>query len=135
MRDAAVVQSVNPGSPAQEAGLQSGDILLALNGQEIRSYTDAISMIRGMRPGDELEIIVERARGERQIVAMLDAAPNVRTAGRQDVQIERRTQSDGDYRYEDGRYEDNRYQDDRLRDRDRNYDDSRDRTRLPRLRN
>jgi hypothetical protein len=140
VRDAAVVASVNPGSPAQEAGLQSGDILLALNGQEIRSYTDAISTIRGMRPGDELEIIIERARGERQIVAMLDSPPSVRTAGRPDVQLERRTNIQqpiqGQGRYYDDRYEDDRYEDGRLRERDRNYDDGRNsRPLLPRVRN
>jgi len=133
VRDAAVVLSVNPGSPAQEAGLQSGDILVALNGQEIRSYPDAIAIIRAMRPGDELEIIVERARTERQVVALLDTPPSVRTAGRPDVQVERRpiiqpparVQFDLDRRYEDGR----------LRERDRDYDDGRGRPLLPRLRN
>jgi hypothetical protein len=134
VRDAAVVLSVNPGSPAQEAGLQSGDILVALNGQEIRSYPDAIAIIRAMRPGDELEIIVERARTERQVVALLDTPPSVRTAGRPDVQVERRTIIQQPTQWQD-RYEDGRYDDGRLRERDRNYDDGRGRPLLPRLRN
>jgi len=140
-RDAAVVISVNPGSPAQQAGLQAGDILVALNGQEVRSYSEAIAVIRNMRPGDELEIVFERARSEREVVALLDTLPNVRTAGRPDVQFERRAiirqparvQLDSDNRYDD-RY-DNRYEDDRLRERDRDYEDGRSRPLLPRLRN
>jgi membrane-associated protease RseP (regulator of RpoE activity) len=92
-RDAAVVLRVNPGSPAEEAGLQAGDLMLALNGQEVRSYPQAISVIRSMQPGQELEIIVDRARSEQQIVAVLDAQPAVRTATRpsDDVIIDRQT--------------------------------------------
>jgi hypothetical protein len=92
-RDAAVVLRVNPGSPAEEAGLQAGDLMLALNGQEVRSYPEAISMIRSMQPGQELEIIFDRARSEQQIVAVLDAQPAVRTATRpsDDVIIDRQT--------------------------------------------
>jgi C-terminal processing protease CtpA/Prc len=136
VRDAAVVLNVTPGSPAQEAGLQAGDILLALNGQEVRSYQDAIAMVRAMQPGDELEIIVERARGERQIVAMLDAAPTVRTAGRPDVQYEQQTtieQQPNRFQLEaQGEYDDD---DGRLLNRNRNSDDNRGRGILPRLRN
>jgi S1-C subfamily serine protease len=132
-RDAAVVLGVNPGSPAQEAGLQPGDIILALNGQEVRSYPEVITMIRSMRPGDELEIVVERARAERQMLAVLDAPPNVRTATRPDVRVERETtivqppaqvEVDADDRDERGR----------LLDRDGDAD-GRDRRLLPRLRN
>jgi membrane-associated protease RseP (regulator of RpoE activity) len=91
-RDAAVVLSVNPGSPAQEAGLQAGDIVLMINGQEVRTYPDAIGMVRTMRPGDELEIVFERARIEREAVAMLGSQPGVRTATGADAQYERRIQ-------------------------------------------
>jgi hypothetical protein len=114
-RDAAVVRSVNPGSPAQEAGLQSGDIILALNGQEVRSYPEVITLVRQMRPGDELAIVIERARAENEVVAILDAAPNVRTA----------TRPPG---VDDGS------QDGRLLDRERSIDGNR-RGILPRLRN
>jgi type II secretory pathway component PulC len=133
VRDAAVVLGVNPGSPAQEAGLQAGDLILALNGTEVRAYPDAIAMIRAMRPGDELEIIVERARAERQIVAMLDAPPSARTAARPEVQIERRTitEQPADVRIDVNR----QYYNDRGSDRERDYDNNRGRSRLPRLRN
>jgi hypothetical protein len=86
VRDAVVVRSVNPGSPAQEAGIQSGDIIVAMNGQEVRSYPEAIAMVRQMRPGDELPIVIERARGENEVVAILDQRPNVRTAARPESQ-------------------------------------------------
>lgn len=34
-----VVQSVSPGSPAEEAGLKSGDVLLSVNGEDARGLT------------------------------------------------------------------------------------------------
>ena len=60
MRNAVVVLSVKPNSPAQEAGLQRGDVILALNGRDVRAFADAISVIRSMRPGDELQIAIDR---------------------------------------------------------------------------
>jgi membrane-associated protease RseP (regulator of RpoE activity) len=134
VRNAAVVLGVNPGSPAQEAGLQAGDVILALNGNEVGAYPDAIAMIRAMRPGDKLEIIVERARAERQIVAMLDSPPSVRTAARPDVQVERQTITTD--QPADVRIDVNRQNyDDRRPNRERDYDRNRGRLRLPRSRN
>jgi C-terminal processing protease CtpA/Prc len=92
VRDAAVLRSVSPGSPADEAGLQPGDLIIALNGEQVMSYPDAISIIRSMRPGERLDIFLERGRSERQTEAVLAGQPGrpVRTAARDtDVYIER----------------------------------------------
>jgi C-terminal processing protease CtpA/Prc len=133
-RDMVVIRSVNPGSPAQEAGLQPGDIILALNGQEVRTYPEVISIVRAMRPGDQLDIAVERSRNERQMVAVLDAPPNVRTAVRPtDRNVER---TSGTYPPDDVRIDVNRTrEDDRFDDRDSDNDRSRSRGLLPRFRN
>jgi C-terminal processing protease CtpA/Prc len=133
IRDAAVVRSVNQGSPAQEAGIQGGDIIVAMNGQEVRSYPEAISVVRQMRPGDELPIVIERARGENEVVAILDQRPNVRTAtrpgsqpyDRQTITTEEPVQGEVQVEQRD---------DGQLLDQDRNSDGSRGRI-LPRLRN
>jgi hypothetical protein len=130
--DAAVVLRVNAGSPAQEAGLQAGDLLVALNGQEVGTYQDAISLVRSMRPGDQLEIIFERARTEREAIAMLDSQPGVRTATRPgDVRVEQQyvpNDGSGDTRIDVNR------RDDYNRTRDGRYDEGGRRI-LPRLRN
>jgi PDZ domain len=79
--NAAVLTSVKPGSPAQEAGLQPGDDILALNGQEIRSFQEAVDMIGSMQAGEELVIdfAYQSERSARPIdertVAVLDARP------------------------------------------------------------
>ncbi len=93
---------------------------------------DAISLIRSMRPGDELAIVIERSRDEQQIVAMLENQPNVQTARRTDVNVERTTveqpanvEVDVDRRDADGR----------LIDRNRSGDGTRGRGLLPGRRN
>lgn len=73
-QNAAVVVAVSPGSPAEQAGLQRGDIIVALNGQEIRSYNDAIGVINSMRPGDRLGIEYSR-RVDDQTQAILAGKP------------------------------------------------------------
>ncbi len=79
--DAAIVRSVSPGSPAEHAGLQQGDMIVALNGQRVNSHQHAIQLIRMMRPGDQLMIDFSR-RVNDQAQALLAAQPGgpVRTA-------------------------------------------------------
>jgi membrane-associated protease RseP (regulator of RpoE activity) len=72
--DAAIVIAVSEGSPAEQAGLQRGDIIVALNGQEVRSYRDAIGVISSMRPGDRLGIEYSR-RVDDQTQAILAGKP------------------------------------------------------------
>lgn len=52
----ASVRDVLPGSAAEQAGLRQGDIIVALNGQSIASYQDAIRLIGSMQAGESLEI-------------------------------------------------------------------------------
>ena len=131
VHDAAIVKSVNPGSPAKEAGLQAGDIIVALNDNEVRSYQDVIQLVGAMRPGDELEIVVERSRNEEQLTATLDAKRDLRTATRRtDVNVER-TNVD---QY-DGQVEVYREGDNRGRVRDRSNDGRGERALLPGRRN
>jgi len=55
-----VVANVFPGSPAAEAGLRPGDILLRLNGQPVNAATDVARMIQALQPGQEVSIVIER---------------------------------------------------------------------------
>jgi S1-C subfamily serine protease len=54
--NAAVVLSVNPGSPAAQAGISAGDEIVSINGQRITSYQNAIQVVGMLRPGDQAQI-------------------------------------------------------------------------------
>ncbi|MBN2847865.1 MAG: trypsin-like peptidase domain-containing protein [Coriobacteriia bacterium] len=56
----ALVQQVQPGSPAQAAGLLRGDIIVRIAGTTIRSTEDVFTAIRGDRVGATVEVVVYR---------------------------------------------------------------------------
>ena len=58
------VDAVTAGSPAAAAGFQPGDLIIAIDGRPIESFSDVQRIVR-MRPGQPLEIVVERG-GVRQ---------------------------------------------------------------------
>lgn len=67
-----LVTAVADGSPAEKAGLQRGDVILAVAGQPIYSIADLRRVVRG-RPGTVVELEV-RHRGEsRKLKARLEA--------------------------------------------------------------
>jgi membrane-associated protease RseP (regulator of RpoE activity) len=72
--DAAVVQSVRSGSPAEKAGLQPGDVIERLNGQQINSNQDAVDLVGSMRSGETLSIDFSRRMTVRT-QASLDRLP------------------------------------------------------------
>ena len=43
----AVVRNVEPGSPAEQAGLQPGDVIVGVGGKQVTSPGEAASAIRG----------------------------------------------------------------------------------------
>jgi hypothetical protein len=54
--------------------LQRGDVIVALNGQEVGSYRNAIGIINSMQPGDRLAIDFSR-RVDDQTQAILAGKP------------------------------------------------------------
>ena len=56
----ALIRVVEEGSPAQEAGLQVGDIIVEVNGQVIESSTDFTAKVGEYKSGDTLQIKVYR---------------------------------------------------------------------------
>jgi S1-C subfamily serine protease len=57
----AVVQVVEPLSPADEAGLIIGDVIVRLDGKEVREADDVSRIVTARKPGDEIDIELVRA--------------------------------------------------------------------------
>jgi len=53
-------KAVNEGSPAGQAGLQKGDIILSVNGQIINSHSGLARFLLDYNPGDRLSLTVLR---------------------------------------------------------------------------
>lgn len=55
-----VILSIEPGSPADKAGLQLEDVILTINSAELASLDQTLNMIAKSTPGDTLELTVSR---------------------------------------------------------------------------
>ena len=72
MVEGAYVNEVNSGSAAETAGLQSGDIIIALDGQEVTSDSELTSLVKGYHAGDEAELTVWRSGEELTLTVVFD---------------------------------------------------------------
>jgi Do/DeqQ family serine protease len=70
----AVIARVDPASPAERAGLKSGDLVVAVNGVAVRSGTQLRNMIGLTRTGSEVELTVDRGGAERKVAVQVDPA-------------------------------------------------------------
>jgi putative radical SAM enzyme (TIGR03279 family) len=59
-----IVKSVTPGSIAEEIGLEPGDMIVKINGEEIKDILD----YRFYCSSDEYELEIEKQNGEREII-------------------------------------------------------------------
>jgi len=62
-----VVLQVGQGTPAGAAGLQPGDVITAFNGKATGSAEDFVAALRGVKPGDSIDLTVLRGGATQQI--------------------------------------------------------------------
>ena len=67
----AQISAVEEGSAADEAGLESGDIVTRLDDQPITSSEALVATVRGYRPGDTVTLTVRRGGDTEQLEATL----------------------------------------------------------------
>jgi S1-C subfamily serine protease len=68
--------AVIPGSPAEEAGLQEGDVIVAIDGEQIGADTDLSMLIVGHDPGDTVTLRVLRGNSAQEIEVTLGELPS-----------------------------------------------------------
>ncbi|MEU7058441.1 trypsin-like peptidase domain-containing protein [Streptomyces sp. NPDC046197] len=65
---------VTPGGPGAKAGIKAGDLITAVDGRRVQSGEELIVRIRAHRPGDRLELTVERGGLERKVFLVLGSS-------------------------------------------------------------
>jgi len=71
----ALIVEVEPGSPADRSGLETGDVVVEADGIPIDGQPAFIAAIRDKSPGDEIEIVVRRDDTTTSVVATLAERP------------------------------------------------------------
>jgi len=69
------VEEVTPGYCAEKAGLEAGDIIVSLGGNEVENVTDLTRALRKFKAGDTVEIVVFRSGSNVTLSITLDEKP------------------------------------------------------------
>jgi serine protease Do len=76
----ALVSSVDPGGPAAKAGLQAGDVILAVNGAAVGDSTDLPAQIAAMKPGSKATLDIWRDKSKKQLTVTLGSLSDTKVA-------------------------------------------------------
>jgi len=67
----ALILTVLDGTPADEAGLEAGDVILEFDGERVDDPDELTELVRARAPGEEVEIEVRRDRKTKTVTATL----------------------------------------------------------------
>jgi serine protease Do len=74
-RAGALVLEIVPGSPAEKAGIQAGDVIGAFNGEPVESPAGLLAKIRALPPGSTVTVTLVRDSGVVEVAAKLAERP------------------------------------------------------------
>jgi S1-C subfamily serine protease len=72
----AYVLNVTGGAPADDAGVQEGDVIVSIGGQEVTSSADVQTAVRSHRPGESVKVVVVRGSDRVELDATLAERPD-----------------------------------------------------------
>jgi serine protease Do len=72
----AALPSIEPGSPAEKAGLQPGDVVTAVNGEPVADANSLRLRISRTAPGTPVKLTVNRPDGQKEITVNLGTLPS-----------------------------------------------------------
>jgi S1-C subfamily serine protease len=67
------VREVSPGGPAEQAGVRAGDLVVAVNGTDVRGrepVARVVQLLRDVKPGDKVDLQVLRDGTTRDLIAI-----------------------------------------------------------------
>jgi hypothetical protein len=74
-RPGVTIDEISADSPAAKAGLKVGDLITLLGGRKIANAVEFVESVGGHKPGDEVEILVEREGKELKLRVTLASRP------------------------------------------------------------
>ena len=95
LREGVYVSEVEKGSAAEKAGMQAGDIIIALGGKTVASMTDLTAAKKNYRAGDTVECTVFRSGEEVKLSLTFDKAPEDSTED-EEPQVQQPAQNYGE---------------------------------------
>ena len=73
--EGALVNRVEEDSPADEAGIRRGDVIVSLGGKNIEDSGELIDAVRSLKPGKDVDVIVLRGDERKKISVELGERP------------------------------------------------------------
>lgn len=70
-----IVMKINPGGPAERAGMRMADVIVAANGTEVTNLEAFGEYFQSLSAGDQLDLVVERNGQEVDLTVLLTPAP------------------------------------------------------------
>ena len=67
----ALVTYVEPGSPAEKAGLESGDVIITINDKEISGADNFRATVAQLRPGSKADVTIVRNHAQKKLAVTL----------------------------------------------------------------
>ena len=93
------VESVNPGSCAEKAGIRAGDIIIRFDGIDVENNPALLSELKKAQAGDTVNITLFRAGAEVEVTVVLDEKPSQEELDAMVQEQEQQNQEEYYYQY------------------------------------